>query len=131
MADLFQLLDDPSTTIAVVGATDAEGKYGGRIYRDLKEKGYRVLAVHPRRKTVDGDPAYPSLAELPESPDIVDIVVPPAVTLRILEEAKSLGHTKVWVQPGAEDDTVLEYLHEHGFHHVAGGPCIMVESRRH
>ena len=58
-------------------------------------------------------------------------VVPPAVTLRILEEAKSLGHTKVWVQPGAEDDTVLEYLHEHGFHHVAGGPCIMVESRRH
>ena len=130
MADLYALLDDHSTTIAVVGATDTDGKYGGRIYRDLKGKGYRVFAVNPSRETVDGDPAYPSLSALPEAPGIVDIVVPPPVTLRTLEDARSLGYTRVWVQPGAEDDRVLAYLEGHDFDYLAGGPCILVESRR-
>ena len=77
MDDFAALLTDPATTIAVVGATDDPAKFGGRIYRDLKGKGFRVLAVNPGRDTVDGDPCYPSLAALPEAPTIVDLVVPP------------------------------------------------------
>jgi predicted CoA-binding protein len=122
-------LDDPDTTIAVVGASDDAAKYGFRIYRDLKAKGYGVFAVNPGRDTVAGDPAYRSLADLPEAPTIVDIVVPPPAALAVLRECAELGLRTVWVQPGAEDGAVLDYLSSGDFEYVAGGPCIMVETR--
>ncbi len=126
--DIPTLLHQPGTTVAVVGATDDPSKYGGRIYRDLKSKGFTVFAINPNRDSVDGDPAWPSLADLPEAPTIVDFVVPPSVTLRILEEAVELGYTNVWIQPGAEDEAVLAYVEEQGLNSLANA-CIMVHSR--
>ena len=122
-------LNDPGAVIAVVGATDDPAKYGARIYRNLKGKGYNVVPVNPGRDTVDGDPAYRTLSDLPEAPSIVDIVVPPPVTLKVLDECERLGFRNVWVQPGAEDAAVMERLRGGDFDYLAEGPCIMVESR--
>ena len=128
MDPVTRLLAEPDPTIAVVGATDRLDAYGARIYRDLKAKGYRVMAVNPTRDTVDSDPAYRSLSDLPEAPSIVNYVIPPPRTRRVLEEALRLGYTTAWVQPGAEDDEVVRFLDEHGFESLVGA-CIMVESR--
>lgn len=128
MSDIETLLDDPDTTVAVVGATDNPMKYGYVIYRDLKRKGYRIFPVNPNRTEVDGDPAYPSLDELPEKPTIVNIVVPPEVTIRILKKALELGLDNLWLQPGAESPEALAFLQEHDFNYLAHA-CIMVESR--
>ena len=122
------LLDGGDPLIAVVGATDDPSKYGATIYRDLKHKGFRVVAVNPNRETVDGDPSYPSLAELPADPDIVNIVVPPDQTYRVVQRSRELGFMRVWLQPGAEDRRVLRYLQEHDFDFLAN-TCIMVHSR--
>jgi predicted CoA-binding protein len=126
--DIAQLLQHPDTTVAVVGATDDPGKYGSVIYRDLKAKGFTVYPVNPNRVTVDGDPAYASLAALPEPPTILNLVVPPEQTLRVLEAAKREGLMNVWVQPGAGNGDVLAYLDEHDFTYLANA-CIMVRSR--
>ena len=128
MFDIATLLRDPDTTVAVVGATDTAGRYGGRVYRDLKSKGFRVFAVNPTSDTVDGDPAYDSLSDLPERPTLVNYVVSPRRTLRTLEEAGRLGLLNAWIQPGAEDADVLRYLETHGFSYLANA-CIMVQSR--
>jgi predicted CoA-binding protein len=128
MNDIASLLHRDDTTVAVVGATDNPAKYGSVIYRDLKRKGFRVFAVNPNRDSVDGDPTYRSLDDLPERPTIVDIVVPPDVTLRVLEKAKQLGYRNVWVQPGAESPEVMAYLTGSDFNYLANA-CIMVESR--
>jgi len=80
----------PDPLIAIVGATDAQHKYGSIIYLNLKRKGYRVVGINPTRSTVDGDPCFRSLADLPENPDIVNIVVPPQRTLRVLEAAAAV-----------------------------------------
>jgi predicted CoA-binding protein len=128
MPDIAHLLEDPATTVAVVGANDSPDKYGGRIYRDLKAKGFTVFAINPNRDTVDGDVAYDSLADLPEQPAIVNFVVPPPRTLRILGECKELGLLNVWVQPGAESVEVIEYLDAEGFNYLVNS-CIMVRSR--
>ena len=128
MLDISRLLDDPATTVAVVGATDNPHKYGNTIYRDLKRKGFTVYAVNAHRPTVDGDPAYPSVADLPAPPTIVNIVVPPPVTMRVLAECRTLGYMNVWVQPGAESPEVLAYLQDGGFNYLANA-CIMVQSR--
>jgi predicted CoA-binding protein len=128
METISTLLDEGNPVIAIVGATDNPAKYGNRIYRDLKGKGYRVYPVNPTRDTIDGDPAYADLADLPETPDIVNYVVPPPRTLRLLKRAKELGLTRVWVQPGAENADVMAYLNDNGFDYLANA-CIMVRSR--
>jgi predicted CoA-binding protein len=128
MDTITTLLNEGDPVIAVVGATDNPRKYGNRIYLDLKDKGFRVYPVNATRATVDGDPVFATLAELPETPDIVNFVVPPTRTLRVLEQAKDLGFTTVWVQPGAENEDVTDYLEEHDFEYLVNA-CIMVRAR--
>jgi len=128
MNDIASLLHRDDTTVAVVGATDDPSKYGSVIYRDLKHKGFDVFAVNQRRDTVDGDPAYETLEDLPVTPTIVNIVVPPEATLNVLRKAKELGYHNVWVQPGAESPEVMAYLTENDFNYLANA-CIMVQSR--
>ena len=118
----------PDPLIAIVGATDASHKYGNIIYRDLKSKGYRVVGINPTRDTVDGDPCYRSLADLPEDPDIVNIVVPPTRTMRVLEAAAMIPDVAIWIQPGAADQAVRERAAELGVPTLIDA-CIMVESR--
>ena len=121
-------LQDPDVTVAIVGANDDPGKYGSVIYRDLKAKGYRVFAVNPNRETVDGDPAYSSLADLPEAPSIVNFVVPPHVSLEVLAEARDLGHKLVWMQPGSSSPQVREFIESNEFESLIDA-CIMVQTR--
>lgn len=128
MHDIAALLHEDGSSVAVVGATDDPSKYGAVIYRDLKRKGFEVYPVNPNRPTVDGDPAYPDLASLPVTPTVVNFVVPPSETLRVLEEAKQLGIENVWVQPGAESPGVMRYLQEENFSYLANS-CIMVRTR--
>ena len=120
---------DPDSTIAVVGANDDPGKYGSVIYRDLKGKGFAVYAVNPGRETVDGDPAYATLADLPAAPTIINFVVPPHVSLAVLAQAKSLGYNLVWLQPGSSSPAVREYVEANGFEHLIDA-CIMVYAPR-
>lgn len=122
------LLDDPSTSVAVVGATDEPGKYGGIAYRQLKSMGYRVFAVNPGRATVDGDPAYPNLQSLPDAPTIVNFVVPARVGSEVADEALELGYTNLWFQPGAESPALTERLEAAGAN-VLTDACIMVRAR--
>lgn len=114
--------------IAVVGATDSQGKYGGIIYRDLKRKGFRVVPVNPGRRTVDGDRAYGSISDLPEQPDIVNIVVPPSRALSTLDDVADLDDAVVWIQPGASDGAVRDRVEELGIPSLIDA-CIMVETR--
>jgi predicted CoA-binding protein len=66
---------------------------------------------------------------LPRPPDLVNLVVPPAVALTVLQECLRLGLMHVWLQPGAENAETLAFLDAHGFDYLAGA-CIMVRSRR-
>lgn len=118
----------PDPLIAVVGATDRPGKYGGKIYRNLKAKGYRVVAVNPGRATVDGDETYDSVADLPEPPDIINIVVPPPRTMQVLDDVAALDDAAVWIQPGAADAKVRERVAELEIAALIDA-CIMVEAR--
>lgn len=119
----------PETRIAVVGASNDPSKYGNVIVRDLAGKGYTVLPVNPREREIAGLPAYPNLAAVPGPVHIVNVVTPPAVTRRVLEEAATLGLPAVWLQDGSYDDAALEAAAQAPFRTVYEA-CIMVASRR-
>jgi hypothetical protein len=128
MNDITKLLDEPDVSIAVIGATDNSSKYGHVIYRDLKRKGFTVYPVNPQRTSVDGDPAFPNVGDIPGKPTIVNFVVPPSTTLKILQQCLDLDLMNVWVQPGAESPEVIAFLQQNSFNYIADA-CIMVATR--
>ncbi|GBE25476.1 hypothetical protein BMS3Bbin02_01762 [bacterium BMS3Bbin02] len=121
------LLNDPTTSVALVGATDNPMKYGSTIYRNLKAKKIPVYAVNPNRRSVI-DVAYRSLADLPNRPTIVNLVVPPKIGLGVLREIAELGYDNVWFQPGAESAETIALAEELGLSYIAHA-CTMVVGR--
>jgi hypothetical protein len=113
---------------AVVGVSRDPVKYGHQVYKDLKAAGYKVYPVNPYIDEVPGDKCYPSLSDLPEKPDVVDTVVPPAVTEEIVAECKALGIDKVWMQPGSESEKAIEFCKRNSIK-VVHNVCVMVKRR--
>jgi predicted CoA-binding protein len=114
---------------AVVGASQDPAKFGNRVFHSLRNVGYTVYPVNPKGGELDGSVVYPSLADLPQSPEVIDLVVPPPVTERIVKEAHELGLTRVWMQPGSGSQAAIDYCHEHGMQ-VVHHACAMVHKRR-
>lgn len=112
-------------SLAVVGASRNPKKFGSIVYRDLKSKAYRVFAVNPHAENIDGDPAYPDLEHLPENVGGVVLIVPPAVTEAMVQQAAQAGIRRVWIQPGAESEAAVAFCEQNGIS-VIEGECIMM-----
>ncbi|MBC7231782.1 MAG: CoA-binding protein [Chloroflexi bacterium] len=127
MEDLIQEFTNERVW-AVVGASTDPNKYGYKIFRTLREAGYTVYGVNPRGGYLEGQQLYRSLAELPEQPAVVDIVVPPKATEEIVQQCAALGINRVWMQPGAESEAAIEFCRKHGIR-VVHGACAMIRRR--
>lgn len=113
---------------AVVGVSQDPAKYGNRIFRSLRDAGYVVYGVNPKGGELDGQPLYPSLADLPEKVEVVDIVVPPQATEQVVQEAHRLGLNRVWMQPGAESETAIAWAESRGME-VVHDACAMANKK--
>jgi len=113
---------------AIVGASHDPAKFGNKIVRDLHNAGYIVYPVNPKGGEIEGVKVYPSLADLPEEPDVVDIVVPPTVTEKVVRQVKALGLPRVWMQPGSESEDAVRFCEENGIA-VVHDACAMISKR--
>jgi predicted CoA-binding protein len=99
MAKIDPLVQDflAQKKIAVVGVSDKRETGCNLNYKKFKEAGYQVYAINPRINNYDGDPCYPDLKSLPETPDAVFILASPKVTDQIARECVELGVKHVWM----------------------------------
>jgi hypothetical protein len=105
-------------TFAVVGVSQDPAKYGHEIFETLLAKGYQAIPVNPKYESVDGRTCYPSLDALPEKPEVVVAVVPPAVTEQVVEACSRLGIGVVWMPPGAWSEQAVDACEAHGIEEV-------------
>lgn len=86
-------------SVAVVGASSDPGKLGGRLLAQLLAHGYpgRVYPVHPTAPTVQGRTAYHDLSELPETPDVVAVMLPADRARPSVAQCAALGVPAVLV----------------------------------
>ncbi len=80
-------------SIALVGATEREGSVGRAIWENLRGFSGPVFPVNAKRAEVCGVKAYPTLAALPEVPELV-IIMTPASTVPLLVEAAGVAGVK-------------------------------------
>src|SRR5436190_23695166 len=95
--DLRHLLTDAST-IAMVGASSKPDKASYGIMQKLQRAGYRVIPVNPRETEILGERSYPSLIDIPERIDIVDVFRRAEDTQAIADDAVRIGAKALWLQ---------------------------------
>ncbi|HEX6511353.1 MAG TPA: CoA-binding protein, partial [Chloroflexota bacterium] len=90
LASIHQLLHPRS--IAVVGATERM-HYGGRVMSSAMHAADRVrlYPVNPRHQDVFGLKCYPQVTDLPETPDVVCVVVPNEHVMGVLHNCHEKG----------------------------------------
>ena len=126
---VLEKLKEEKTSIALIGASNDRSKYGNKIYRDLRKKGYNVTPINPKEEKIEGDMAYSSIEEMKELPDIANFVVPPPVAMKIAQHITSLGIKHLWFQPGSESEELEDWLkNTDGIEYLINA-CIMVETR--
>ncbi|WP_422486515.1 CoA-binding protein [Gudongella sp. DL1XJH-153] len=96
----------------VVGVSGKKEKYGYKIWKILKENGYTTYGISPNYDELEGDKIYKSLASLPEKVDVLDMVVPPKISIGVLDEAKEAGIEMIFFQPGTYNDEVVAKAEE-------------------
>lgn len=90
--DLHRLIFAPES-IVIVGASADPAKTSYRPLRYLVEGGYkgRIYPINPRAEEIAGVKCYPSLAALPEAPDLAFILLPADAAIEAVEECGKVG----------------------------------------
>lgn len=101
--DIKRLLSS-ATTIAIIGASSNPERPSNGIMRKLKSVGYRVIPVNPNETEVLGERAYPTLADVPERIDIVDVFRRAEFTPPIADDAVRVGAKALWLQSGVTNE---------------------------
>ena len=87
-------------TIAVVGASGDRSAPAGYVPAYLQSQGYRIIPVNPNRDNLLGVPTVPSLADIAEPVDAVDVFRPAPEGPDIARQAAAMGAKVIWFQPG-------------------------------
>jgi predicted CoA-binding protein len=104
---LKQLLTD-ARTIAIVGASGNPDKASHGIMQKLQSVGYKVIPVNPNETEILGERAYPSLLDIDQPVDIVDVFRKSEDTPSIAAEAIQIGAKGLWLQTGVSNEDAAE-----------------------
>jgi hypothetical protein len=136
-------------TVAIVGASANPSRASYFVWTYLKSSSdYDVYLVNPTITEVDGTPVYPTLAELPVVPDLVDVFRRYDDLPSVLDDTIKVGAKTIWLQLGLWHEQVagdaetaglqvamdrclkIEHARFHGGLHLAGFNTGVIDSRR-
>jgi predicted CoA-binding protein len=128
--ELAILLGDVHT-IAVVGASSKPSRPSYQIAAYLQDHGYRIVPVNPNETEILGEPAYPSLRDIPDDLqiDVVDVFRRAEDTPEVARDAVAIGAKVLWLQEGIVSDEAYRIASEAGLE-VIMGVCIRATRRR-
>lgn len=87
-------------TIAVVGLSPRPERPSYRVASYLLSQGYTILPVNPGHDQILGQKCYPSLFDIPEKIDVVDVFRHPEAVPPVADAAIKIGARALWLQDG-------------------------------
>lgn len=98
-----------SKRVAIVGISNKEDRASFQVAKWLQSNShYTLYFVNPVIDEVLGQKTYPSLADIPENIDIVDVFRKSEDCLPVLEKALAIGAKTIWLQLGISNIDVAE-----------------------
>ena len=101
-------------TWAVVGLGNNPERAAFGVAKLLQDKGHRIIPVYPRAEIVHGETGYKTLAEIPESIDVVDCFVNSSLVGKVVDQAIAIGAKAVWLQLDVIDHEAIERAQKAG-----------------
>ena len=100
--------------LAVAGASRNPKKFGGAIFKELKEKGFDLYPVNPNADEIQGVQCYKSIAELPDDVTHLYIVTQKVETQQIVDAAIEKGIKMIWMQQKSETPEAVKTAEDAG-----------------
>lgn len=116
-------------SVATVGASKDPSKAAGGVPLHLQEMGFRVIPVNPSASELYGVPAYPSLLEIEEPIDVVQVFRPSEEAPEIARQAVQVGAKVLWLQLGITSPEARQIAEDAGLAYVEDR-CMVVETGR-
>lgn len=107
-ADELRELLKKVKTIAVVGLSPKPDRPSYGVAKALQRFGYRIIPVRPALEEVLGEKAYPSLKDVPEKIDLVDVFRAAEHIDGVVDECLALGLPAIWIQEGIVNQAAAE-----------------------
>ena len=123
-ADIDDILN--MKRIAVVGLSSDPSRPSYDVARYLQRQGYTIIPVNPKETEVLGEKSYPTLSDIPEPPDVVDVFRRPEYVGEIVDEAIKVGAKAVWLQLGVINEEAARKAREAGLL-VVMDRCMKIE----
>jgi uncharacterized protein len=124
---IYELLSR-AKTIAVVGLSDSPMRPSHGVSAYLQVQGYRIIPVNPQIAEALGEKSYPSLLEVPEKIDVVDVFRRPEFVDEIVEQAIQLKIPAIWLQEDVINERAAERARKAGMF-VVMDRCMLKEHR--
>jgi predicted CoA-binding protein len=120
-----------SRTVAIVGASSNPARASNFVatYLLSSSADFDVYMVNPAETEILGQPVYPTLADLPVVPDIVDVFRREEDLPQVAREAVEIGASALWIQLGLWSDEAARIAHEAGLD-VVMNRCLKIEHAR-
>ena len=115
-------------TIAVVGLSDSPLRPSHGVSAYMQTQGYRIIPVNPNVRFSLGEKSYPSLADVPEKVDIVNIFRRPELVEEIVDQAIALKIPAIWMQEDVINEKAAVKARRAGMF-VVMDRCILKEHR--
>lgn len=115
-------------TIAVVGLSDNPLRPSHGVSAYLQAQGYRIIPVNPQIQEALGEKSYPSLLDVPDKIDIVDIFRRPEFVEEVVDQAIQLKVPAVWMQEEVIHEKAAQKARQAGLF-VVMDRCILLEHR--
>lgn len=117
---------EKSISIAIVGLSPDPERDSNWVAVYLKRHGYRIIPVYPGQEKILGERAYPSLDDINEPIDIINVFRSPSRIMPHAREALRLRPKVFWMQLGIENQEAANFLTAAGID-VIMNKCIKIE----
>jgi predicted CoA-binding protein len=117
-----------SKAIAVVGLSNSPLRPSHGVSAYMQTHGYKIIPVNPDIRGALGEKSYPSLMDVPDKIDMVNIFRRPEFVEEIVDQAIQLKIPAVWMQEGVINEKAAERARKAGMF-VAMDLCILKEHR--
>ncbi len=99
---------------ALLGASADPTRFGYEVFEAFHKNDIPLMPINPKYPNIDGHPCYPSLAALPEKPEVVIVALGPAVTEKVMPEVIASGPQVIWMPPGCFNEAAVKICQEAG-----------------